>query len=691
PMLWRRCAQGILAVLVALGLALGGFTARGGRAAPAIIATIPVGGAPGDAAIDPTTGRIYVANDTSGTISVIDSASNTVVATIPIPRGIPVPMGVAVNPATNRVYVTYLSSVTSTAVAVIDGATNTVVTTIPLASTTCCAAGTFGVAVDPATNRVYVAVASDPPGVAVIDGATNTVVTTIPLDGTPYSVAVNPSTNRVYATYQVESELFLAVIDGATDTGIDSVDLGAATGIFSGGVAVNPVTNRIYAAIATSNGVGPPSGGALVVLNGDTNAIVATVPMTGVPAGVAVNPVTAQIFVAESNSFSGISATERTSRAIGGTNGSLVTLDGGTNAVASTLPLDAAPVGVVVAPGTGLRYVTLASDNSVAVVGEQSVGLSASALAFGDQPVSVAGAPQTVTLTNTGQGTVGVSGVAVAGANSGDFVKTSDACSGAALAPGATCAVGVAFAPTAVGNRAATLLFTDNVADSPQRVALGGAGTPAPPSGPSGWSAAWNPLGGVLTDSPAAAGLNGTLYVFAAGTDHALYVRSSADGAAFTPWRSLGGILTAAPAAASNNGRLYVFAKGSDSALYVMSTADGASWTGWTRLGGILTAPPAATSVNGTLYVLARGSDSALYLMRSTDGVTWSGWQNLGGVLTAAPAAAGLNGTLYVFAAGTDHALYVRSSADGAAFTPWRSLGGLLTAAPAAASNNGRL
>ena len=53
-------------------------------------------------AVNPTTNRIYVANETSNNVSVIDGATNTVVATVTV--GV-APSGVAVNPTTNRIYV----------------------------------------------------------------------------------------------------------------------------------------------------------------------------------------------------------------------------------------------------------------------------------------------------------------------------------------------------------------------------------------------------------------------------------------------------------------------------------------------------------------------------------------------------------------------------------------------------------
>lgn len=222
--------------------------------------------------------------------------------------------------------------------------------------------------------------------------------------------------------------------------------------------------------------------------------------------------------------------------------------------------------------------------------------------------------------------------------------------------------------------------------------APGPAPAPAPAPRPGcGAYSCWASEGGILTDSPGAASFRGRAYVFARGTDDALYVKSTVDGREYSDWRSLGGILTAAPAAASNDGRLYVFAKGTDDALYVKSSPDGYNFTDWESLGGILTAPPAAASASGILYVFARGTDNALYTMTADSGTDFGRWKGLGGILEAAPAAAGFRGRIYVYGMGTDAALYVRRSFSGTNFDEWDRLGGTLTAAPAAASTTDAL
>src|SRR5215510_1497858 len=111
----------------------------------------------------------YIADDGASNVSVIDTATNTIVATI---TGVgTVPEGVAVNAAGTRVYVT--DSVTSGTVAVIDTATNAVMTTIPVG------AEPFGVAVNSAGTRVYVGNFSCN-SVSVIDATANAVIATIP-------------------------------------------------------------------------------------------------------------------------------------------------------------------------------------------------------------------------------------------------------------------------------------------------------------------------------------------------------------------------------------------------------------------------------------------------------------------------------------------------------------------------------
>src|SRR5205807_588725 len=115
----RLCA--LLILLVAL---LGTFP-RPASAAPVVVTTIPVQSNPFGVGVNASTNRVYVANLSSNSVSVIDGATNTALNYVPVGRG---PFGLAVNSTTNRIYVANDESRT---VSVIDGATNNVTATVP--------------------------------------------------------------------------------------------------------------------------------------------------------------------------------------------------------------------------------------------------------------------------------------------------------------------------------------------------------------------------------------------------------------------------------------------------------------------------------------------------------------------------------------------------------------------------------
>src|SRR6266478_2286692 len=87
-----------------------------------VVATVSVGGSPLEVAITPDGTRVYVTNGNDNTVSVVDAASNTVVATVRV--GAP-GLGVAITPDGTRAYVATFGPVS-----VIDTATNTVVATV---------------------------------------------------------------------------------------------------------------------------------------------------------------------------------------------------------------------------------------------------------------------------------------------------------------------------------------------------------------------------------------------------------------------------------------------------------------------------------------------------------------------------------------------------------------------------------
>jgi len=116
------------------------------------------------------------------------------------------------------------------------------------------------------------------------------------------------------------------------------------------------------------------------------------------------------------------------------------------------------------------------SPQSVALSGTGTyLQLSPASINFGSQPVGTTSLPKKITVTNKGSTSVSITGISIAGSNSGDFAQTNNC--GSTLASGASCFINVTFKPLAKGTRRANLSVNDNGGGSPQTVGLSGTGT----------------------------------------------------------------------------------------------------------------------------------------------------------------------------------------------------------------------
>ena len=88
--------------------------------------------------------------------------------------------------------------------------------------------------------------------------------------------------------------------------------------------------------------------------------------------------------------------------------------------------------------------------------------LSSTALNFGNQKVGTTSAVKTVTLTNSGGGTLTIASLTSGGANPGDFLRSGTCAVNASLAAGTSCTVQYMFKPSAAGNRSASLAIGTN-------------------------------------------------------------------------------------------------------------------------------------------------------------------------------------------------------------------------------------
>jgi hypothetical protein len=116
--------------------------------------------------------------------------------------------------------------------------------------------------------------------------------------------------------------------------------------------------------------------------------------------------------------------------------------------------------------GRGLWQIPLLTASTAT---QPAMSLNPTALVYNTQPVSTASAPQTVTVTNTGNAPLTVSRVAT----TGDFNET-DTCTTAPIAVNLTCTVQVRFLPTATGSRSGILTVFGNVSGGQATATLSG-------------------------------------------------------------------------------------------------------------------------------------------------------------------------------------------------------------------------
>jgi YVTN family beta-propeller protein len=245
---------------------------------------------------------VYVGHQ-CGIISVIATDSRAVIDTISIDMldGIKV---IAITPNGTRAYVTHGWWQITSSIFVIDTDINRVVATIPVGGSP------MGVAITPDGTRVYGAVCLDEaPGSVIVVIATdsNQVMATIELNGDsprPEEVAITPDGTKVYVVGTV----------GAFEGMIDIVWV-----------------------IAT-----------------DSNKLIATIPMKGMPYRIAITPDSTKVYVTNKLNYTiSIIATD-------------------SNKVTVIIPVEGEPGEIVIAPDGARAYVILLWHNTVAVIDTNS-------------------------------------------------------------------------------------------------------------------------------------------------------------------------------------------------------------------------------------------------------------------------------------------------------------------------------
>ena len=329
--------------------------------AQSVRTTLPTSDSARAVALNAVTNKAYVINEYANTVSVIDGATGTISATIALGTGTR-PQYIAVNPQTNRIYV----SQGDASLSIIDGTTNTPVS-YPIGST-------GPIAINPVTGVVFVVrlstAATDEVTLVNDSGSSVTWQSIATNSYQPMDISVDPLTNFYYVIHYPAGHI--RQVDGNSTSDFPpstQVDVGK-PGIL---VAMNQVSRRVYT--VTGSSVSP-----LGVIDASNLAFTPISATVANPAAVAVNPVTNKVYVAfdgqvvvidgATNALtyipSGVSGSGPVSIGVNvvtnkiyvpNANGTMTIINGDTNAT-TTLAIPSGATYVAVNPVTNTAYVT---------------------------------------------------------------------------------------------------------------------------------------------------------------------------------------------------------------------------------------------------------------------------------------------------------------------------------------------
>ncbi len=332
-----------------------------------VIATIAVGRKPRTLCWNPNYNKVYVLNQDTDTVTVIDGAGDTVVANIAVGDQ---PVAAVYNATANKLYV---ANAGSGNVTVIDGVTNRVRKTISTGSSP------TALAWNPVNNRVYCAnwTANT---LSVIDGERDSVLKNLATGLRPAAVCWNRAANKVYVPCTGSNQV--VVIAGSGDSIITTLPI--STGPCC--AVADTVANQVYVASQSAHRV--------TVIDGVTNIMQAVIPVGRGPGSLAWNPLSRKVYSA-------------------GREADSVTIINTQNyAVIGMAKTGTQPWELLWLPTFNMLYVSCAVGNSVTVIGGDS-NRPEKTIPVGNTPLALCWNPvnNKVYVANHASGTVTVIGL----------------------------------------------------------------------------------------------------------------------------------------------------------------------------------------------------------------------------------------------------------------------------------------
>lgn len=187
--------------------------------------------------IDPTSGHVFVVDGDSGVLTVVDPASDRVVATVHVGSGMEYPVA----GGNGKLYV---NGVEKREIYRVDTATNQVDATWPIPQ---CMAP-HGLAIDTATHRLFSSCENG--RLVVVNADTGATVATLPIGQGTDAAAFDPTRKLIFSSNGMDGTLsVIREVDANTFVSAGTVR----TALSARTMSVDPVSGRIFLAAAATN------------------------------------------------------------------------------------------------------------------------------------------------------------------------------------------------------------------------------------------------------------------------------------------------------------------------------------------------------------------------------------------------------------------------------------------------------
>ena len=514
----------------------GGTCAAGGSVAAGASCTVSVAFRPAAGVIGARSGSLTITHNAAGSPGTVSLSGTATAAAAPIASLTPSLAFGSVNVGTASTAQTVTLSNTGNA-ALMVGTITTASTEFNITGGTCAAGGsvagagscTVTLALTPAAagaRSASLVITHNASGGQSSTSLAGTGVALNPVIGaSPTTLAFSETLNSASAAQTVtvsNSGNAALIISALTFGGAQSAEFQTATGTTcAAGSSVAPNASCVIKLAFTPTATGARSASLAIVHNAAGSPSSITLNGTGTTAPQAVISLNASALtfnaqivgstsIAQSVTVvnSGSAALVFNALTLTGTVAADFTRSGTCTATASLAAGATCSLSFTFTPGAvGARSATLTiasnASNGSAVLSLAGTGAAAPApavslapgsLDFGNQGIGVLSALRTVTLTNTGSGSLSLGGITA----TGPFAVTNNC--GASVAAGASCTLSASFTPSASGAISGSLSVASNAVGSPHTVGLTGAGVLASPV------LAWVPSAAALSFSDASVG-----------------------------------------------------------------------------------------------------------------------------------------------------------------------------------------